>query len=104
MTLTGWEWCGRTETPLKYIKKWLPYTKYCFLHSSTGMSMACQKENKKMLNQWLQYARLLLVMLSIVLCFPWHLLCESLCDSISVGDLYMFTINSYVAVPLSGPP
>ena len=62
MASIGCERCGRTEPPLKYIKNWPPTQDIAlFLYSSTRASMACQKENKKKLNQWLQHARLLLV-------------------------------------------
>ena len=46
MALIGCERCGRTEPPLKYIKKWAPSTQdiALFLHSSTGMLMALKKK------------------------------------------------------------
>ena len=36
-------------------------------------------------NAWLQYSRLMVVMLSIVLCFPYCFLCEILCDGVFVS-------------------
>ena len=78
------ERCGRTEPPIKYIKN-LPTPKKqdiaLFFHSSTRTSMACQKN---FLNQWLQHARLLHVMLlSLVL-----VTCEDLFfrDTIILGQ------------------
>ena len=45
MALIGCERCGRTEPPLKYIRKWPP-TQEIALHSSTRTLMGCQKEKK----------------------------------------------------------
>ena len=64
MALIGCQRCGRSDPlPKMHEKMALPTQDIAlFFHSSTRTSMTCQKDNKKILNRWLQRARLLHVM------------------------------------------